>query len=206
MRLAPWNWFKPSSEYFTYHSEAVILLWIVFVSYASCRCVLCCCVCSLQPCGHLLGKSLPLGCRVCCFFLCFVTFPNVSWSTSELRVRLGPWNWLKPSSKIFLLPVPRQYFFCESFMFFLACVCYAFMHVCLFVPCGHLLGKGWPLGSSLWCLIVSLSLSHWYPGSGVVLDCMDSWSLHSYLLCTSASPCKMHSARQWPCGGNQCPT
>ena len=46
----------------------------------------------------------------------------------------------------------------------------AFVHVCLFVPCGHLLGKG----SSLWCLIVSLSLSHWYPGSGVVLDCIDS--------------------------------
>ena len=29
---------------------------------------------------------------------------------------------------------------------------------------------------------VSLSLSHWYPGSGVVLDCIDSWSLHPYLL------------------------
>ena len=42
------------------------------------------------------------------------------------------------------------------------------------VPCGHLLEKGWPLGSRLWCLIVSLSLSHWYPGSGVVLDCIDS--------------------------------
>ena len=28
----------------------------------------------------------------------------------------------------------------------------------------------------------SLSLSHWYPGSGVVLDCIDSWSLHPYLL------------------------
>ena len=27
-------------------------------------------------------------------------------------------------------------------MFFLSCVCYAFVHVCLFVPCGHLLGKG----------------------------------------------------------------
>ena len=25
-----------------------------------------------------------------------------------------------------------------------------------------------------------LSLSHWYPGSGVVLDCIDSWSLHPY--------------------------
>ena len=59
-------------------------------------------------------------------------------------------------------------------MFFLSCVCYAFVHVFLFVPCGHLLGKSWPLGPSLWCLIVSLSLSHWYPGSGVVLDCIDS--------------------------------
>ena len=58
--------------------------------------------------------------------------------------------------------------------FLLSCVCYAFVRVCLFVPCGHLLGKEWPLGSRLWCIIVSLSLSHWYPGSGVVLDCIDS--------------------------------
>ena len=48
--------------------------------------------------------------------------------------------------------------------------------------CGHLLGKGWPLGSRLWFLIVKLSLSHWYPGSSAVLDCIDSWSLHSFLL------------------------
>ena len=33
--------------------------------------------------------------------LCFVTFPNVSWSTSESRVRLAPLNRFKPSSKIF---------------------------------------------------------------------------------------------------------
>ena len=59
-------------------------------------------------------------------------------------------------------------------MFFLSSVCYAIVRVCLFVPCGHLLGKGLPLGSRLWCLTVSLSLSLWYPGSGVVLDCMDS--------------------------------
>ena len=26
----------------------------------------------------------------------------------------------------------------------------------------------------MWCLTVSLSLSHSYPGSGVVLDCIDS--------------------------------
>ena len=59
-------------------------------------------------------------------------------------------------------------------MLFLSCVCYAFVHVGLFVPCGHLLGKGRPLSSRLWCITVSLSLSHWYPGSGVVLDCLGS--------------------------------
>ena len=29
-------------------------------------------------------------------------------------------------------------------------------------------------GCRVWCLTVSLLLSHWYPGSGVVLDCIDS--------------------------------
>ena len=29
---------------------------------------------------------------------------------------------------------------------------------------------------------MTLSLSHWYPGSGVVLDCIDSWSLPSFFL------------------------
>ena len=52
---------------------------------------------------------------------------------------------------------------------FLSCFCYAFVCVCLLMPCGPLLGKGWPLGSRLWCLVVKLSLSNWYPGSGVGL-------------------------------------
>ena len=38
------------------------------------------------------------------------------------------------------------YLACTSFVdllwFFLSCVCYAFVCVCLYVPCGHLLGKG----------------------------------------------------------------
>ena len=63
--------------------------------------------------------------------------------------------------------------------------CYAFMYICLLMPCGHLLGKGWPLGSRLWCSILRLSLPRWYPGSGVVLDCIDSWSLPSFLLSTA---------------------
>ena len=59
-------------------------------------------------------------------------------------------------------------------MFFLSCACYTFVHACLYVPCGHLLGKGYHLGSLLWCLTVTLSLSHWCPGSDVILDCIDS--------------------------------
>ena len=50
---------------------------------------------------------------------------------------------------------------------FLFCLVFAMslcasVYMCFVVTC------------SLWCLTVSLSLSHWYPGSGVVLDCIDS--------------------------------
>ena len=106
----------------------------------------------------------------------------MSWSTSELRVRLAPLNRFKPSSKIFYWPFQGGTSFVDLLFFVLSCVCYVFVCICLYVLCGHLLGKDWPLGSRLWCLTVSLSLSHWYPGSGVVLDCIDSWSLHPYLL------------------------
>ena len=58
--------------------------------------------------------------------------------------------------------------------FFLSCACYDFVRVYLFVPCGHLFEKGLTFGPRLWCLSMSLSLSHWYPWSGVVLDCIDS--------------------------------
>ena len=61
----------------------------------------------------------------------------VSWSTSELRVRLALWNRFKPSSKIFLLTVPRRYFFCGSFVLFMSCDCHAFtsVHCSLVVTC-----------------------------------------------------------------------
>ena len=44
-------------------------------------------------------------------------------------------------------------------------------------------GKGLTSWLSFVVSTVSLSLSHWYPGSDVVLYCIDSWSLHPYLLC-----------------------
>ena len=88
----------------------------------------------------------------------------MSWFTSELRVRLAPWNLFKPSSKIFLLTVPRRYFFCGSFAFF--CVlCFSNFPVCSLLPCGHLLGKGWPLGSCWWCLLYFCYFPMWYSRS-----------------------------------------
>ena len=51
----------------------------------------------------------------------------------------------------------------------------------LYVLCGHLLGKGLTSWLSFVVSTVRLSLSHWYPESGVVLDCIGSWSLHPYI-------------------------
>ena len=59
------NMFKPFSN---------ILLtfprWIVVVILVSCLTLLCCLGCFLQPRGHLLGKSWPLGSLDCDVFLC----------------------------------------------------------------------------------------------------------------------------------------
>ena len=86
---------------------------------------------------------------------CSPKFPNiyVSWSTSELRVRLAPLNRFKPSSKIFYWPFQGGTSFVDLLCFCSVLCLLCFVHVCLYVLCGHLLGKGWPLGSRLWCLL-----------------------------------------------------
>ena len=72
-------------------------------------------------------------------------------------------------------------------------------------PCGHLLRKVWPLGSLECGVFVTFSnntpdpghnmgnFSIWCPGSGVVFDCMDSWSLPSSLLLHCVYVCKVWS-------------
>ena len=58
----------------------------------------------------------------------------------------------KETSSPFIIPVPG-YPLCLVphlkifYVLVLSCVCYVFVRVCLYVLCGHLLGKGWPLGS-----------------------------------------------------------
>ena len=104
--------------------------------------------------------------------------PNiyVFWSTSE------PLNRFKPSSKIFYWPFQGGTSFvdllCLCSVLCLLCLCARLFICALWSPAG----KGLTSWLSFVVSAVSLSLSHWYPGSGVVLDCIDSWSLHPYLL------------------------
>ena len=102
----------------------------------------------------------------------------MSWSASEQRAR----NWFKPSIKIFLLTIPRRYFFYWSFLLFMSCVCYVFasVHCCFVVTWRE---RADPLALvcdvSLWLCYFPI----WYPGTGVVLDWIDSWFLLAFLLC-----------------------
>ena len=72
--------------------------------------------------------------------------------------------------------IPRAWFagFCGSFMFCsvlcLLCLCARLFICALWSPAG----KGLTSWLSFVVSAVSLSLSYWYPGSGVVLDCVDS--------------------------------
>ena len=88
----------------------------------------------------------------------------------------APLNWFKTSNKMFYWPFQGGTSFVDLLCLF--CLCTRLFICALWSSAG----KGWALGSRLWCLTVSLLLSHWYPGSGVVLDCINSWSLLPYLL------------------------
>ena len=58
---------------------------------------------------------------------------------------------------------------------FLFCLVFAMFCVRLFICAAWSpAGKGLTSWLSFVVSSVSLSLSHWYPGSGVVLDCIDS--------------------------------
>ena len=62
------------------------------------------------------------------------------WTKGEVG---APLNWFKPSSNRSEAVLLLWIFW---WFLFLSCVCCAFVRVCSYVPCGHLLGKGWPLG------------------------------------------------------------
>ena len=105
-----------------------------------------------------------------------------------IKGEVGTFNRFKPSSKIFYWPFQGGTSFVDLLCFCsvlcLLCFCARLFICALWSPAGKEL-TSW---LSFVVSAVSLSLSHWYPGSGVVLDCIDSWSLHPYLLSLSAVP------------------
>ena len=75
-----------------------------FVIYVSCLSLLCCLVCSLPSCDHLMGKSSPLCPLVCDFPCVFSLFYMVS------HVRCGTWlyhSWYLPSYLLCLLDIVK---------------------------------------------------------------------------------------------------
>ena len=90
--------------------------------------------------------------------------PNiyVSWSTSEIRVILVPSNIIMPFSN-------SHTDYSKAVLFFHFChLCFIISFVILFL-------------ADLWCYVF-LSEFVTFPGSGVVLDCIDFWSSSSLLL------------------------
>ena len=76
------------------------------------------------------------------------------------------WRYDQTSSKVELLLWILNAFFCLVFIMPLC----ASVYLCRVVTCWERAD----LLVCLWCITVSLSLSHWYPGLGAVLDCIDS--------------------------------
>ena len=136
-----------------------------------------------------------------CFRRWYIAKPGVfranqylSWSTSELRVRLAPWNRFKPSSNICLLTVSRRYFFCGSFVFFVYCVLHpsTSVHCCLVVTCWEMadllalvgdvycIFATFPCGilGQVWYLIVS------FPDLYLLFTFILNIYAHIVLLCT----------------------
>ena len=80
------------------------------------------------------------------------------------------------------LSPPVKYFTDRSKAVLLLWIFYICSVMCLLCLCSRLFlcalwssaGKGLTSWLSFVVSSVSLSLSHWYPGSGVVLDCIDS--------------------------------
>ena len=99
--------------------------------------------------------------------------------TKHLCVLIHIWTNISPPVKYFLLTVRRRYFFCGSFVFL--CLVFLMLLRLFIVALWSPAGKGL---TSLLLLVMFIFFYFpmWYPGPGVVLDCIVSWSLPPFLL------------------------
>ena len=143
---------------------AVLLLWIILLVMFHVG--VCCNVLSVLC--SIVVTCLERADLLAVVPVVFVAFPNLFWSTSESKVRLAPSNWSKLSSKIFD----------RSKAVHILWIIYVFSVLCLLCLCARqFICTLWSPTAKGLALVVShckLSLSHWYSGSGVTLDCIDS--------------------------------
>ena len=113
--------------------------------------------------------------------------PNIFafWSTSKPRVRLAPWNRFKPFSKIFYWPFHGGTSFVDHLCF---CVLFLLFLRLLFAAMWSPAGKGLTSWLLLVMFIVFCYFPMWYSLSGLVHDCIVSWSLPPFFLWTIKSP------------------
>ena len=136
--------------------ESLFLLYLLFVSWF---------ICSRRWCIDKLGSFMQTKHQCVLIHI---------WTKDEVG---SPLNGFKPSSKIFLLTVPRWCFFCGSFMLCLSCfvmlscksVCWCLVVACweradllAFICDVHLWHCHFPIGilGLVWCLVVSIPLSY----------------------------------------------
>ena len=141
--------------------ESLSLLYLLVISWF---------ICSRRGCIDKLGVFHANQISMC-------LDPHLNWG----------WGWRRETS----LSPPVKYFYWlfQGGTSFVDLLCF-FSILCLLCLCARLIiralwspyGKGLTSWLSFVVFTVSLSLSDWYSGSGVVLDCIDSWSLHPYLL------------------------
>ena len=72
-------------------------------------------------------------------------------------------NMFKPFS-VSLMAAPNRHFFCGSYLLFMFHVCLC----CSLQPCDHLLGKGRPLGSLVYCVFLCFLVTFPYGVQGQV--------------------------------------
>ena len=77
-----------------------------------------------------------------------------------IKSEVGAVYRFQPSSKIFYWPFQSSTSFVDILCFFLYCVFYAFVRVCLYVPCGHLL-PSWLSFVVSYCEFVNFPLVSW---------------------------------------------
>ena len=135
-----------------------------------------CCDALSVPCSPVVTcwKRADLSAVICVVFFVLCHFPKCVLVHVRFKGEVGAAKLVKSSSKIFYRPFQGGTSFVDLLCFCsvlcLLCLCARLFICALWSPSG----KGLTSWLSFVVSAVILSLSHWYPGSGVVLDCIDS--------------------------------